>query len=695
MAIVDVGNPGAGGTGAKTEGANAGGNVFHLPKKVHSQALAALIAQPCWVVWKYEPDAKGKPTKVPYQPHNRGLKASTSKASTWATYAEAVAAAKDFDGIGFVLTNTDVVAFDIDNCRDKETGVIDQWALDKVAQGNTYTEITVSGTGLRVIGSGTGEHVHSKQQVANGVSCETYRKATRYITVSANQLPGTPDTLANLDALIDSTVAELEAKKVVPFVAPHSAPQGNPHSTPSDLFDSLPAGLKKQIAAEPYPGEDKSETAASVVSQLFAKAYTDEQIETLFHAYPKGIGKRYAEGKDLKVDIERLRKRFSPQQPTEPQTTTQPITATPYIYRDPKKLPRREFLYGKHLVRKFLSGKVAQGATGKSTLVVAETLSMTSGRALVSVIPHGRLRVWLWNLEDPKEETERKIQAAALHYNLSADDLEGYLFVDSGREQKLVIAETTRDGAKIIRPVVDSLIQEIISRKIDVLIIDPFISSHRVVENTADMDLVVKQWSEVAELGNCAVELVHHTRKGELEKTVESARGSGSITDACRSVEVLNRMTKEEAKQAGVKNHRLYFRVYDDKPNLAPPKETSNWYKLENVDLGNGPLADGAGGDEVGVAITWQWPDFMAGITGADFEKVAAVIRAGKFRKSSQANDWVGKAVAKALNLSVKEDRAKIVALLKVWMDAETLVEVPGLDAKSKPREFIEVAEID
>jgi RecA-family ATPase len=311
-------------------------------------------------------------------------------------------------------------------------------------------------------------------------------------------------------------------------------------------------------------------------------------------------------------------------------------------------------------VRKFLSSKVAQGATGKSTLVVAEALSMASGKPLLGIIPSGRLRTWVWNLEDPKEETERKIQATALHYNLSAADIEGYLFVDSGRDQKLVIAETTRDGAKIIRPVVDSLIQEIIARKIDVLIIDPFISSHRVVENTADMDLVVKQWNEVAELGNCAVVLVHHTRKGELEKTVESARGSGSITDACRSVEVLNRMTPQEAKQAGVKNHRLYFRVYDDKPNLAPPKETSDWYKLQNVDLGNGSLPGGLGGDQVGVAITWLWPDFMAGITGSDFEKVAQVIRGGKFRKSSQAKDWVGKAVGRALNLSVKDDKAKI-----------------------------------
>ena len=372
------------------------------------------------------------------------------------------------------------------------------------------------------------------------------------------------------------------------------------------------------------------------------------------------------------------------------------LVATPYAWRDPAKIFPRDFLYGKHLIRKFLSGKVSQGGVGKSTLIAGETLAMVSGRNLLGVIPSRRLRVWLWNLEDPKEETERKIQAAALHYNLLSQDIEPYLFIDSGRDQKLVIAETTRDGARIVRPVVDSLIEQVIARNIDVLIIDPFVSSHRVIENSNDdMDLVVKQWSAIAELGNCAVELVHHSKKGELEKTVESSRGAIAITDACRSVQVLNRMTKEEAERAGVQNYRLYFRVYADKANLAPPLENSNWFKLENVSLGNGPHLGGMGGDEVGVIVTWQWPDAMAGITGADFEKVASEIRTGKWRENSQAKEWAGLAVAKALNLDAanKTDRARIGAMLKVWLAAKLLVVVDGFDEKSMPKKFVEVAE--
>jgi AAA domain len=272
-------------------------------------ALAALTAMPNWVVWKYEKNEKGKPTKIPYQALNQGRKASSTSRSTWATYAEAVAASKNFNGTGFVLFESEFVAFDLDNCRNKETGVIDPWALDLVAKANTYTEISPSGTGLRLIGTGTGAKVHRKQPVANGVSCETFRKAERFITITGNRLLDTPDTLNNLDALVDATVAELDGKKEKHNG--HTAPT-TPLSTLSvaELFESLPAGLKKQIAGEPYEGEDTSRTAASVAERLFSKGYSKDQVTTLFKANPKGIGKRYAEGKDLEADIERLGTKF-------------------------------------------------------------------------------------------------------------------------------------------------------------------------------------------------------------------------------------------------------------------------------------------------------------------------------------------------------------------------------------------------
>lgn len=54
--------------------------------------------------------------------------------------------------------------------------------------------------------------------------------------------------------------------------------------------------------------------------------------------------------------------------------------------------------------------------------------------------------------------------------------------------------------------------------------VDPFVSSHAVNENGNNaIDAVVKTWARIAKECNCAVDLVHHSRKaaaGQSETTV-------------------------------------------------------------------------------------------------------------------------------------------------------------------------------
>jgi hypothetical protein len=176
------------------------------------------------------------------------------------------------------------------------------------------------------------------------------------------------------------------------------------------------------------------------------------------------------------------------------------IAATPYTWKEPSTIARREWLYGRLLIRKFVTATVSPGGVGKSSLIAVEALAKVSGKDLLGVAPAQQLRVWLWNLEDPQEETERKIQAAALHYGLSSDDVGARLFVDSGRDQPLVIATATRNGATIARPLVDALTAEIIARGIDVVVIDPLVSCHEVGENdNTAMDMVVKRQDDLSQ----------------------------------------------------------------------------------------------------------------------------------------------------------------------------------------------------
>ena len=193
-------------------------------------ALAALIQLPHWVIWRWEISKQGERTKVPYQARYFHRKAETNAPSTWATYAEAVTAAKTADGIGFVLTETDFAAFDIDNCRDAQTGVIHPWASALIERASSYTEITPSGTGVRIIGWGNGpKPPRTKLPVGDGVTCEFYRKATRYITMTGNQIGDAP--LVNIDAVMDATLVELERER------PGSPEDGGHHARQEEEDD--------------------------------------------------------------------------------------------------------------------------------------------------------------------------------------------------------------------------------------------------------------------------------------------------------------------------------------------------------------------------------------------------------------------------------------------------------------------------
>lgn len=363
------------------------------------------------------------------------------------------------------------------------------------------------------------------------------------------------------------------------------------------------------------------------------------------------------------------------------------IKATPFQWRDPAAIPPRRWLYGRHLIRKFLSLDIAPGGLGKSSVKIVESLAMTTGQALLGKdLPEGALKVWLYNLEDPAEETERRIHAAALHYGINPEQISDRLFVDSGRDQPICIAEETPDGARIIRPISEAVIAELRERQIDVLSIDPFVSSHAISENdNRAIDMVSKEWSRIADICNCSINLVHHVRKmNGAEVTAESSRGAVSLIGTARSVVVYNRMTKEEAERAGIEptKRSFYFRTQNDKANLAPP-EAADWFRMTNVDLPNG--------DSVGVACPWQWPDAFAGLSTRDLYEVQVAVAASEWGSDTQAKDWGGQAVANALGLDVGKDKGRIKDLIKTWISTKALVVERRTNANGRERPYLVV----
>jgi hypothetical protein len=70
---------------------------------------------------------------------------------------------------GVVVPNQEVETLGaFDDCRDPKTGELVQWAVDLVTKANAYSEVTPSGTGMRVIGFTEGDRVHTDRKMPTG-----------------------------------------------------------------------------------------------------------------------------------------------------------------------------------------------------------------------------------------------------------------------------------------------------------------------------------------------------------------------------------------------------------------------------------------------------------------------------------------------------------------------------------------------
>ncbi|WP_421445338.1 bifunctional DNA primase/polymerase [Agrobacterium tumefaciens] len=370
--------------------------------------------------------------------------------------------------------------------------------------------------------------------------------------------------------------------------------------------------------------------------------------------------------------------------PANDNTPQSPITATAFKWIDPKTLPRREFAYGSHFIRKYVSVTVSPGGLGKTSASIAEGLAMVSGRALLGIKPPKRLRTWIFNAEDPRDEMERRIMAACIHYKLKPADLEGHLFLDSGREQELVVAiDDKKAGVRIQQPIVEAVVEQIERNGIDVMIVDPFVSTHGVNENdNGAIDKVAKLWAQIADYTNCSIDIVHHLRKvADREATVEDARGAVSLIGAARSVRVLNRMSEEQAGEAGInKEDRFgYFYTTYGKSNLTPLSHRAEWRHLVSTPLGNGTgLAQPQ--DFAPVVTEWHWPsaeDVAGDLTDDQRASILAAVSASDYKKSPKAKNWVGAAVAYAVGLDLDDNvqRKRASSLVTALMREGALVE--------------------
>lgn len=164
---------------------------------------AELRAVPQWVCWKYAPTLDGRQTKVPYSAADAfaGYKASSTDPATWAPFERAVKYQRRYRGIagiGFVVTADDpFIGVDFDHvikpdCISTPTDPgIDPWAASVIWRLASYSEVSPSGTGVRVFCRGK---LPPGGRKSNKFPIEMYETG-RFLTVTGRMLVGGPTTV--------------------------------------------------------------------------------------------------------------------------------------------------------------------------------------------------------------------------------------------------------------------------------------------------------------------------------------------------------------------------------------------------------------------------------------------------------------------------------------------------------------------
>jgi hypothetical protein len=288
--------------------------------------------------------------------------------------------------------------------------------------------------------------------------------------------------------------------------------------------------------------------------------------------------------------------------------------ATPLLQFDPVGLELRPWVIPGFACRGRVTLLAGPGGVAKSTYYLMVAIATVSGRSDICGFPIlKRERVWVWNQEDDIAEMQRRVAAIMRYFGVSWDDLKDedgspMLFLDSGVDKPLMLANRSAEHSIMPGKQVADVIATAKANKIRVIILDPLVEFHEASENdNVQMRAVVGQVRRVAVEADCAAMLSTHTRKPPQASSdgfageMDAVRGASAQLGVVRIGATIFSMSPKQAKEhrlAEGSTHLDYVRIDIAKNNLAPVLPEPIWFKREGVRVGGGFEQEG---ESVGV----------------------------------------------------------------------------------------------
>jgi hypothetical protein len=233
-----------------------------------------------WAPWRAVWNAKRqKYDKVPHRADRPDYGLSTAKPDQWFDYDVALAAYRRnperFAGIGYVMTGQELFSgVDLDNCV--VDGVLAPWAAEVVEQLASYTEISPSGNGLRIMLQG---HV-ADDWTNHDIGIEVYGgNEARFLTVTGEHLADTPLMVRTAPA---GALQALEARYAVERRRAEVIDLNMPDVVDDLLLPSLenldiPYAARDFLDAGTHRG-DRSRELFSTAVALYASGLPDDEV---------------------------------------------------------------------------------------------------------------------------------------------------------------------------------------------------------------------------------------------------------------------------------------------------------------------------------------------------------------------------------------------------------------------------------
>jgi putative DNA primase/helicase len=311
--------------------------------------------------------------------------------------------------------------------------------------------------------------------------------------------------------------------------------------------------MRKLIASAPFEGEDTSTTAASVITDLQKRGYSDQEIIKLFEAYPRGIGKRYAQGKDLKADVDRLRNKYD-----DAKQQRDSVSTGKALLIKPGKAKAIRWLWKDHLARGGIEIMSGEPGLGKSQAQISLIATITTARIPWpngDAAPPAPQNVIMITAEDTLDDiiTPRLMAAGAdkervrILKCIQRKGKDEYFLLG---EHILELEEAIRELGNVALVTIDPVTAVLGSSKQT--------DSHRVT----DVRDKLRPLQDVADRTGVAISLVTHPSKSSGHRAMNQFIGSQAFIAAPRIGHVITKeMDKDDESGERMPTERMIFAV--------------------------------------------------------------------------------------------------------------------------------------